>query len=459
MLIPAFIDSHLHMLGVGYYNEIINLNKVKSIVEIKDLLLESNNEIIIARGFNQENLLEKRMPNKNDFSDIEKPVVIFRICGHVAVVNQRMLDLLGIDLSTEQVSGGSFDVKAGLFQEKALGLIYQAMPKPSKDDLKRYLIKANRIMIENGITKVASDDFSSFGVPYERVIEAINEVDEAGLLDVEITEQVNLPLVELKDFIKKGYAKKVYKNFKMGPLKILGDGSLGGRTAAMNMPYEDDSDNLGILTYTDSELQDLVDLASQNNMDTVIHAIGDRAVDQAIKIIKNSQNKFPRKDQYNAIIHAQITNKKQIDLMAEAGIGAIVQPIFINTDIRVVKERLGKRSEETYLFKTMFDKLHLGFSTDSPVETVNPMHNIYTAIARKSIDFPEYEAFLPSESFSVEEAIKAYTKNNLPYVYSKTHQDYIEIDQDIFRVKYPLIKDILVLKVYKNHKLIYERKN
>ncbi|MDT8337082.1 MAG: amidohydrolase [Candidatus Izemoplasmatales bacterium] len=459
MRIPAFIDSHLHMLGIGYYDEIINLVKAKSIDEIKSLLLKSERDIIIARGFNQENLIEKRMPNKNDFSSIEKPLVLFRICGHVAVVNQRMLDLLGIDVSTKQVSGGSFDIDSGLFQEKSLSLIYQAMPKPNKEDLKRYLIKANKKLIENGITKVASDDFSSFGVPYEVVIEAINEVDEAGLLDVEITEQVNLPIEELRDFINKGYARKVYKNFKMGPLKILGDGSIGGRTAALNKPYDDDPLNIGILTYTDNELSELVELASQNNMDTVIHAIGDRAVDQAIKVIKEAQDKYPRKAVHNAIIHAQVTNKKQIDLMSKAGIGAIVQPIFINTDIKVAKERLGKRSEESYLFKTMYDKLRLGFSTDSPVETVNPMHNIYTAIARKSIDFPEYEPFLPSESFSIEEAIKAYTKNNLPYVYSKAHQDYIEIDQDIFRVKYQTIKDIIVLKVYKNNKLIYERKN
>jgi predicted amidohydrolase YtcJ len=455
MRIKAFIDSHLHMLGIGYYQEIVNLNKVKKIDEIIDLVKNSDRDIVVARGFNQENLEERRMPEKADLASISKPTVLYRICGHVAVVNQAMLDYLGVTES-KIISGGSINYETGFFAENALKIIQDNLPKPNKEDLKRYLIKANELLISQGVTKVASDDFSSFGLPFEEVIEAINEVDEAGLLDVEITEQVNLPYNKLKEFIDKGYANKRFKNFKMGPLKILADGSLGGRTAAMNQPYSDEPGNIGLLTYSDEELQALVDLAAANMMDSVIHAIGDRAADQAINAIAKAMTKYPRKDSANAIIHAQILNEEQIELMKKYDIGAIVQPIFINSDIKIVKERLGERVDSSYLFKSMYDKISLGFSTDSPVEPVNPFYNIYCSVTRKSVDFPEYEAYNLKEAFKLEDALKAYTDNNIKYVYNKEHEDYIEVEKDIFIIDNEELKTIKVLKTFKNGQLVYQ---
>ncbi|MFA7075281.1 MAG: amidohydrolase family protein [Candidatus Izemoplasmatales bacterium] len=457
--IPAFIDSHLHFLGLGYYDEIVNLNNALSIGEIYNLVENIDSEIVYGRGFNQENLIDQRMPTKNDFNKINKPLVLLRVCGHVAVVNQAMLDLMGFTKSTKQINGGSFNYDTGLFTERTLDYIYQALPKPTKEDIKRYAMKANRRLLENGITKIASDDFSTFNLPYELIVEAINEAYEENLIDVEITEQVNLPIDKLKDFINKGYVNKRFNNFRMGPLKILADGSLGGRTAALKKEYSDDSNNLGILTYTDIELYELVGLASKNDMDTVIHAIGDRACEQALKAIIKAQKKYPRKTPCNAIIHAQVTSKSQIDLMRKNNISAIVQPIFINTDIKIVNERLSERSKESYLFKTMYNNIQLGFSTDSPVETVNPFHNLYCAITRNSIDNPMYKPFNELERFSLEEALDAYTYNNLRFVYSNSLDDYIEIDQDIFKTDTSNIKDIIVLKTFKNNKLVYKREN
>jgi predicted amidohydrolase YtcJ len=458
--IPAFIDSHLHMLGIGYYQEILDLAKYNSVKEIKEAVRENQFQtVIIGRGWNQENLLEKRVITKNDLDDLLTPTVLFRICGHVATVNQAMFDMMKIDSNNYQVAGGTYDYETGIFTEKALGLIYNYLPKPTKKDIRRYLIRANQILLENGITRVASDDFSSFNVPYEDIIKVINEVDEEGLLDVEITEQVNLPIELLKDFLAKGYANKRYNNFKLGPLKILADGSLGGRTASLNQPYSDESDNYGILTYSDSELRDLVDLANRYKMDSVIHAIGDRTIDQAIKIISESDKKYPRSNTNHAIIHNQIATHQQIELMKANNIGAIVQPIFINTDIKIVKERLGNRTNESYLFKSMYKNISTGFSTDSPVEPVNPFYNIYCAITRKSIDFPDYLPLNISEAFTINEALDAYTTNNLRYVYEDELKDYIEVDQDLFSIDLEKIKEVKVLKAYKNKKLVYQRKN
>ncbi|MCK5731831.1 MAG: amidohydrolase family protein, partial [Tenericutes bacterium] len=350
----------------------------------------------------------------------------------------------------------------GVFTENALGLIYGVLPKPSKEDIKQYFIKANEILLSNGITSIGSDDFSTLNVDYELIIECLEELYENNLLQVRLYEQVNLPNKEiLLDFINKGYVNKRFGNFRMGPLKILADGSLGGKTASLNEPYENEPSNYGIKTYSDEELFKLIYLADSNNMDVVIHAIGDDASDQAINALIKSLKLTKRKSHNHALIHAQLTTKIQIEKMKQWNIGAIIQPIFLNSDIQIIESRIGSRCFESYLFKTMFDSgIHVGFSTDSPIEPVNPFANIYSAVTRRSIKSPELDPFLIEESFTVENAILCYTYNNVRYTYENelNEKDYIITDTNIYSCPLEKIKDIKVLETYIDNKLIYKNK-
>ncbi len=462
MKLPGFIDSHMHVLGLGYITYNLDLTKVNFIRDIIKIVKQSNNKnIIIGRGWNQEDFMEKRMPTKLDLnlasSDI--PVLIVRVCGHVIVVNDRMLELAGIDSETKQILGGNFSYETGIFSEKAINLIYDKIPKPNKQDLRKYLIKANQILLSNGVTSVASDDFSILPVSYEYIIEIINELYDENLIQVRITEQVNLSYSNLKDFINKGYANKKYEKFRMGPLKILADGSLGAKTAYLNKPYENDPNNYGIKTFSDEQLFKLVHLANVNAMDVVIHAIGDGAVDQVLKTLIKSTRITKRYNHNHAIIHAQLATNKQIALMKQWGIGAIVQPVFLNSDIPIIKSRIGERYKESYLFKTMYDQdINVGFSTDCPIEPVNPFLNIYTAITRKSIKSPNLEPFLVEEGFDLQSALKCYTTNNLKYTYQQSNDDYIIIDKNINSCSTKGIQALQVIKTYIDGKLVYKIK-
>ncbi|HKL47671.1 MAG TPA: amidohydrolase family protein, partial [Candidatus Izemoplasmatales bacterium] len=304
-------------------------------------------------------------------------------------------------------------------------------------------------------------DFSIFKVDFELVIQALKELYDKGLMKVRITEQVNLAMDQLQDFIHKGYVnKRIHTKFKMGPLKILADGSLGGRTAAMLEPYSDQKQNLGILTFTDDELFSMVHLCNQHGMDSVIHAIGDATSLQVINVLNQSIKKTKRFNHAHAIIHAQLTPLNQIEMMKKNHIGAIVQPIFINTDINILKERIGNRANNTYLFHTMYETIPLGFSTDAPIEPVNPFYNIYTAMTYKSIKYPDKPSLNIQERFDLDEALKAYTVNNLPYVYEQQlNKDYIVIDRDIYDIDVEDIKNIKVLKTVINGELVYSSKS
>ncbi|XMB72656.1 amidohydrolase [Mycoplasmatota bacterium WC30] len=463
MRLPGFIDSHMHVLGLGYVYFNLDLTVARSIEDIKDIIRKSNNKkVIIGRGWNQEELTEKKMPTKNDLNSASSdiPVLIVRVCGHVIVVNDKMLELAGIDTETKQISGGEFSFKTGIFSEKAINLIYSKLPKATKQDLKKYLIKANQILLSNGVTSVASDDFSTLSVDYELVMETIKELYEEELLQVRITEQVNLKYDKLQDFINKGYVNKQFGKFKMGPLKILADGSLGGKTAFLLKPYENELDNFGTQTFSDEDLFKLVHLANSNKMDVVIHAIGDGAIEQALNILIKSIKLTKRYEHNHALIHAQMATNNQIDLMKAWGIGAIVQPIFLNTDIPIIESRIGSRYMESYLFKTMFDKgVNVGFSTDNPIEPVNPFYNIYTAISRKSIKFPELKPFIKEESFDIESALKCYTINNLKYVYQDVlpKGDYVTVDKDIHLCNIDEIKTIKIFETFIDNVKVFNR--
>lgn len=413
-----YYDSHLHLLGLGFNTTTVNLTSVKSIIEFNDLDIDTTEqECIIGRGWHQYNFEEKRYPNKDDLNKISttKPVIFIRVCGHVLVCNDKAMELANINSSSMQIDGGTFDFNTGVFTEDALKIIYSIIPKPSKQEIKDMFIKGNNILLENDVTSCASDDFSTLPVPYEIIIECLEELYSDELMQVNLYEQVNLPSKELLlDYINKGYHKKKFNGFRMGPLKLLADGSLGGRTAYLNEDYSDDPGNRGIKTFIDEELEELIYIADSNDMDVAIHAIGDGMIDIVLNSIEKSLKRTNRLNHRHSIIHAQLTNRRQIKRMKELGVSVIVQPIFLNSDIAIIEDRIGKaRAKESYLFKTMYDEgIVVGFSTDSPVESVCPTDNIKVAMTRKSLKNPELGEFLPLEKFTYEECIECYTKNN-----------------------------------------------
>jgi predicted amidohydrolase YtcJ len=249
----------------------------------------------------------------------------------------------------------------------------------------------------------------------------------------------------------------------MGPLKLLADGSLGGRTAYLNEDYTDDPGNRGIRVFNKETLFQLVHLADSNGMDVAIHGIGDGIIDDILYSIEKSLSITKRVNHRHSIIHAQLATHSQINRMKELGVSAIVQPIFLNSDIPIIEERLGSsRSKESYLFKSMYDSgINVGFSTDAPVEPVNPFYNIYTAMTRKSIKYPHLDAFLEEEAFSLEKALKCYRESNywLSYEEGKNYNDYIVVDKDPTTCTVEELKDIQVLETYIDGKLVYKKSN
>jgi len=465
---PGFNDSHMHFLGLGYNKTITNLSKAKNIDEIISTLQINKDDFIVGRGWNQENLKEKRMPTKEelDLVSTDKPIIIIRVCGHVAVCNSKTLEIANISQDSKQIEGGTFDFESGLFTEDALQVIYSQIPSVNQDQLKRMFKMAEKDLLANGVTSIQSDDFSTLQVDFEDVMDVLNNLYQNQELEIRLSEQVNLPTMEnLTRYLNSNKRNKVSHLFDYGILKLLADGSLGGRTAYLRAPYSDDLSTSGVPIFTQEQLDMLILNAHKNGLDVGIHSIGDATCEMILSAIEKALSQYPREHRHG-IIHAQIIDKVLIQRLKALGVGVYVQPIFLNSDNNIVESRLGKRAQESYLFKTMYQEgIITSLGTDAPVETFNPFHNLYCAVTRKSIDGPNYDAFLPEEGMTIHEAIECYTlhsalmmkKENLGILKQNYLADFIVVNNDIINNVATLL-EAKVLSTYVNGKCVYKEK-
>lgn len=484
-LVPGFNDSHMHLVNYGYSLIQVDLIGVESIGEINERVSEyikvknvAKDTWVRARGWNQDYFLgDKVFPTRYDLDKVsmDHPIVVTRTCGHVAVVNSKALEVLGIKKGTPQVEGGHFDLDEngepiGIFRENALSVVYDAIPSPKTNEIKEMIVSAIEAMNKCGITSVGTDDFESLpGKEYDKVIEAYLELKNEGKLNMRIYEQCLLPHIDkLKDFISKGYKTGWGdESFKIGPLKLLLDGSLGARTAALNEPYTDDPTTSGIVTTTQEELDELVTFAHNNGNQVAIHGIGDKGMYMAFEAIEKALDENPREDHRHGIVHAQITDEYLLNKFKNLKAVAYIQPIFLDYDWKMVKDRIGEKREKTsYNWKTMVDMgTHIACGSDSPVDSFNVMYGIYEAVTRKDLNGNPEGGWLPEQGLTVEEALYGYTMAGAFASFEEDIKGSIEegkladmvvLSDDIFEIDPNKIKDVNVEITIFDGKIIYK---
>ena len=290
----GFNDSHMHLLNYGNALRMADLSAHTTSMGgmkeyMKDFILEHNirpGTWVKGRGWNHDYFEDgRRFPDRHDLDGIsmEHPICLIRTCGHACVVNTKALELTGITKDTPQVEGGRFEVEAdgrpnGIFRENAMDLIYGRLPEPTKEDIKEMILAASHALNRCGVTSSQTDDLLAFNnVPYERVLEAYRELEAEGRMTVRVYEQSQFTtLKDLKGFLEKGYHTGWGTPwFKIGPVKMLGDGSLGARRAYLSRPYADDPSTCGIPIFTREQFEEMVGYANSHGMQVAIHAIGD----------------------------------------------------------------------------------------------------------------------------------------------------------------------------------------
>lgn len=415
LILPGFVDSHMHLLELGYYLSNVRLENCTSLHSLQEILFSKlkdtkEDEWIVGRGYNEDKFEEHQGPNRAMLDQVSKdiPISLTRACGHVMSVNTKAMELAGIAEDT-QVEGGKIDYENGIFEENAINLIHNAWPKPDAQRLEDYILAGAKYANSCGITTVGSDDFLSVSNDYKEVLDAFEKLSYQQRLNVKVNEQCEFPSADdFAQFLDDGYTFDVGNDyFRIGPLKLILDGSLGAHTASLSKPYSDIVDEKGCLLYNDEDAETMVALASRFNMPTICHAIGDSAVDQALRILKDytyEGNPF-----HSGLVHCQIMRKDQIDEIIKHQYSCFFQTQFIDYDASILKERVGKdRAAESYPYRTLYEGTLSSNGSDAPVELPSVMKGIQLAVTGESIRFPGC-SMNPLECLSIEQAVDSYT--------------------------------------------------
>ena len=423
---PGFNDSHMHLLNLGCMLTQAQLGPATdSLAHMLSALSEyaqthPQEAWILGHCWNQDDFTdEKRYPTRDDLDRVcpDRPCVISRVCGHVAVANSCALRLAGIDEQAHPVDGGrivtdEFGRPNGVLEENAITLVTRLIPAPDRQQLKESLLLAMAHVSRFGVTSVQTDDFVTTKAPFEEVIAAYLEIKAEGRMTVRVTQQCQLPDMDtLRRFLSLGY-RTGWGNewFRLGPLKLIADGSLGTRTALMNAPYDDAPDTCGIAVYTQEALDELVLTAHQAGMQIAVHAIGDGAADRVLNAVERAQALCPRSDARHGIVHAQILTQAQAARMQRLNMHAYIQPIFLDYDTTIVYPRLGHRADEAYPAASLLRRgVTISGGSDSPVEEPDVLTGIQCAVTRESVTRPSGAPYLPHEALSLYDALLCFT--------------------------------------------------
>ncbi len=477
----GFIDSHMHVVNYGYALQTADLSihteSMEAMLEELRNFGKANPALtwICGRGWNQDYFSgEHRFPTREDLDrvSVERPVCVTRACGHICVVNSRALELLGVTADTCQPEGGRFDLGEdgqpnGIFRENATNMVYAGLPEKTCEDIKGMILAASKAMNAYGITSAHTDDFLVFqNVPYERILQAYQELEAEGRMTVRIYEQSQFTDVEsLRQFVERGYHTGAGTEwFRIGPLKMLGDGSLGARTALLGQPYEDDPSTRGIGIYTREQFDEMIGYAHTHGMQVAIHAIGDGVLDEILNAYEKVLREHPKKDHRHGIVHCQITRPEQLAKFGELDLHAYIQSIFLDYDIHIVEQRVGKeRASSSYAFKTLFEQVHTSNGSDCPVELPRTMTGIQCAVTRCSED-GTVGPYLPEQALCVQQAIDSFTKEGAHGSFEESvkgqivpgmYADFVVLGADPFKTEPKCLGNIPVKATFVGGKCVF----
>lgn len=471
LVMPGFVDSHMHVLELGYYLSNLILSDAKSISEIQTMIQKKIPEVtgddwITGRGFHENQFAEKRMITKSDLDAVtmDIPVAITRACGHVMVLNSKALDRMNIQEDVE-IEGGSISFATGLVTENGIYYVHERMPEPDEKKIEEYLKKGIACANSYGVTTVGSDDFLSITKDYKNVLNVMEKMSYQEKLNIRINEQCEFnDIKEFAGFLDDGYTFDVGNDFfRIGPLKLILDGSLGASTAALQTPYLADHSNRGTLCMREEDLEMFVKLANRFNMPTIAHAIGDRALDQILRIFDEAV--LEGNPLHHGIVHCQCMRQDQIQVVLKKQLACYFQSLFIDSDAGILNEKVDPELARTsYPYKTLCQGTSACNGSDAPVELPDALKGIQLAVTRTSlIDGTKMNK---DECLSVGEAIDSYTKNGAKVLFMDDrigriamgyYADFVVLDSDIRKMNPEDIHNTKVMMTVMNGRTVFER--
>lgn len=411
-VIPGFIDTHIHIADFGRTLTWLDLKNADSIKTIQDKITQKaqtapKGKWILGLGWNQDNLTEKRYPTRHDLDEAspENPVIFYHQLGRTCTANSKALEIASITKETISPKDGTIDKNpqtgepTGILHGNATDLIWNKIPPPTEQETLEATKNACQKIIEAGITTA------------HWIICTTTELSIAQKLNLENNLPLRIYIIITANLLENLPTPEPTENPNPNPAKIdavliFADGYLASQTAALNQPYTDNLTTKGTLLYTQDELNKLVKRIHNANLQVIIHATGDKAIDAALKALEAIPTKDMRNKNRPRLEQAAVLNKQLIQRIKKQNLTVSIQPRVIESEFSVwqATEHLGsKRAQLLFPIKTLLNKgiLVVGGS-DCPMEPLSPLTGIQTATSRKSP---------PKERITIDDALRLYTVN------------------------------------------------
>ena len=471
-ILPGLIDSHAHVSNQGFLSVQLNLTAIPSVEDAVERIAgyakaHPGSGWIEGRGWNQVLWPVKEFPTAAHIDAVvsDRPVYLRRIDGHAAWVNSKALEIAGIDDDTPDPVGGKIhrdhDGHAtGTLVDKAMDLVAREIPAPDTEDYRQAFLAAFGHLTALGLTSVHDAGIN--------VTEAETYISMAD--DEEMSMRIYAMMAGAGQNLDAiGTPIPSYGNDRLAisSVKLMFDGAIGSRGAAMIEPYEDDAENRGLPFWTQEELDRFVKKSNSMGFPVGIHAIGDLGNKQALDAIEKAQGGKPSAMR-NRIEHAQVIRLEDIPRFAELGVIASMQATHATSDMNMAEDRVGpERIKGAYAWRKLLDAgAVIANGSDFPVELANPMHGLYASVTRKSrAGLPENgwyadEALTRAEtlhSFTWAAAYAAHQEDRLGSLEPGKWADFIVVDRDYFEIPENEIDDIQVIQTWVGGDLMYEK--
>jgi predicted amidohydrolase YtcJ len=470
---PGFNDAHTHVGSAGEAKLSVDLEGSKSLQEFQARIRARLGEFkpgewVTGRGWDHTLWPEKRFPTRADLDAVSKdhPMEFGRVDGHVLVANSLALQLAGITKETKDPPGGSIerDVNGepdGMLKENAEGLVTRKIPTPSPERRRKGIELALADASSHGVTSLQDNSSWEDFLTYR-------EIKNDGKLNVRITEWLPFPapLEQLEKMRDDGGTTDPW--LKTGALKMVVDGSLGSRTAAMLAPYSDDPKTNGILRMEPEKLKQLSIERDKAGFQLAFHPIGDRTNRVALDAFEAAVAANGARERRDRIEHAQIVSPPDFARYAKLHVIASMQPSHETTDMRWAESRIGpERSKGAYAWRTFLQLgVPLAFGTDYPVEVINPMRGPHACVTRELPDGTPPGGWQPQERISMDECIAAYTYGSAYAEFEEGKKgriapgqfaDVIVLSADVTKIPPSEILRTEVLQTYVGGRLVYKK--
>ena len=429
MLLPGFIDTHAHPISGGAYAKALELDTYSGpdvwLDQIKQYAIaHPDEEMIFGYGFLASSFgLQGPTRQMIDSVESDRPVFIIDEGLHTGWANTKAIEALGIDQNTPDPRPGFSYYKreddgypTGYFLE---GTAFQALRDfeiESEANVVNGLSYLMSIMHGYGLTAVfdasASDTAQSV-----RILKALDDTKQMlwrykGSMFLEGYENLQASLDSLEQF----RADSMFERANINTLKVMMDGTIEGRTAAVYDEYIGDPGNKGAALYTQTQLDDIVLSATERGIDVHIHALGDRAVTMSLDAIEKSRLEFSDSDVRFTICHVQllldadVPRFKALDVMVQS------TPLWASYDEFGSQFINADQYSRYFRFNSLSNAgARLTFGSDYPASGagklgLSPLYNMTIGMTRREAGEPESKVLQPeSERLSLDAMLRGYT--------------------------------------------------